>query len=46
MSKFDPTTEQAIKEIAEILAKGYLRLLEKSREPTTGSAAPSATAEV
>jgi hypothetical protein len=46
MNEFDPTTEQAIKEIAEILAKGYLRLLEKSREPTTGSASPLATAEV
>ncbi len=46
MSDLDSDTEQAIKEVAEILAKGYLRLLEKPREATTGSAAPSTTVGV
>ena len=43
MSDRDPVTEEAIKEVAEILAKGYLRLVMKPSEPTTGSAPPSRT---
>lgn len=46
MSDRDPITEQAIKDVAEILAKGYLRLLMKPPEASTGSAAPSATTAV
>jgi|ERR1035441_1906528 hypothetical protein len=46
MSDRDPVTEQAIKEVAEILAKGYLRLLMKPSEAATGSAAPSDTTAV
>lgn len=36
--KYDPTAEEAIKEVAEILAKGYLNLLAKRREDSTGTA--------
>ena len=44
MSDPDPTTEQAIKEVAEVLAKAYLRLLEKPPETTAEPAGPSNTA--
>ena len=37
--KYDPTAEEAIKEVAEILAKGYLNLLAKRRQDPTGTAA-------
>ena len=36
MSDHDPVTEQAIKDIAEILAKGYLRLVMKPPEASPG----------
>jgi hypothetical protein len=46
MSGYDPTTEQAIKEIAEILVKGYLRLLMKPAEAVAEPAASACTAGV
>ena len=39
MKDRDSTTEEAIREVAEILAKGYLRLMTKQREDPSGTAA-------
>lgn len=46
MSSHDPTTEQAITEVAEILAKASVRMLEKARQAPSGSAEPPDTTGV
>ena len=44
MKDHDPITEEAIKEVAEILAKGYLKLLAKQRQEPAGTVADETAA--
>ena len=45
MKERDSITEEAIKEVAEILAKGYVKLMMKRREDPSGAAAGNAAGE-
>lgn len=45
MKERDSITEEAIKEVAEILAKGYVRLMMRQREDPIGAAAGNAAGE-
>ena len=42
MKERDSITEEAIKEVAEILAKGYVKLMMRRREDQSGAAAGNA----